>query len=241
MWTCTGERSLQARPAAAGENAPGIRMLVSHRKAFIYTKTAKTASTSVESYFEPFCMPPGTWQFIEHEREELVCDEGIIGYRGDHTAGKRWFNHMSCADIRRQLGVALWERYFKFAVIRDPFDKLLSGYFFQERPRGCRSDIIEGFRRWVRDGGAIVDRHTYTLDGEVCMDYFIRYERLQDGVEEVCRRLDVAYEAGRLRRLKGGFRERSIPLRDFYDRETRDRVAEIYAFELDFFGYRPPA
>ncbi len=215
-------------------------MLVSHRKAFIYTKTAKTASTSVESYFEPWCLPDGAWEF-EHGREETVCDEGIIGYRGDETAGKTWFNHMPCTDIRRLLGEDLWQRYFKFAVIRDPFDKLLSGYFFQVRPEGSARDLIAGFRRWVREGGAIVDRHTYTLDGELCLDYFIRFEHLADGVRAVCERLDLPFDPERLPRLKAQFRERSIPLEEFYDRETSDRAAEIYAFELERFGYRLPA
>lgn len=214
-------------------------MLVSHRKAFIYTKTAKTASTSVESYFEPWCLPDGAWQF-EHGREETVCDEGIIGYRGEETVGKTWFNHMSCADIRQLLGGDLWQRYFKFAVIRDPFDKLLSGYFFQTRPEGSPQELIAGFRRWVREGGAIVDRHTYTLEGEVCLDYFIRFEHLAEGVREVCERLGVPFDAERLPRLKAQFRERSIPLAEFYDRETLDRATDIYAFELDHFGYRPP-
>ena len=110
-------------------------MLVSHRKHFIYTKTAKTASTSVETYFEPLCLAPGRWTF-QHARDETVTDEGIIGYRGADTDGKRWFNHMSCEVIRAQLGASRWDDYFKFAVIRDPFDKLLSGYFFQQRPQG---------------------------------------------------------------------------------------------------------
>jgi hypothetical protein len=214
-------------------------MLVSHRKEFIYTKTAKTASTSVETYFEPLCLPPDTWEF-RHGRDETVCDEGIIGYRGPDTTGKRWFNHMSCEMIRDALGADLWDRYFKFAVIRNPFDKLLSGYFFEQRPQGSREELIAGFRRWVREGGAIVDRHTYTLEGEVCMDYFIRYEQLQQGVAEVCRRLDEPFEAERLPNLKAQFRERSVPLEAFYDPETRDRAAHIYAFEMDYFGYRPP-
>jgi hypothetical protein len=214
-------------------------MLVSHRKEFIYTKTAKTASTSVETYFEPFCLPPGAWEF-QHGREETVSDEGIIGYRGPDTGGKRWFNHMSCDMIRDQLGADLWDRYFKFAVIRNPFDKLLSGYFFEQRPQGTPGELIKGFHRWVREGGSIVDRHTYTLGGEVCMDYFIRFERLQEGVEEVCRRLGEPFDAARLPRLKAEFRERSVPLEAFYDRETRDRAADIYAFELDYFGYGPP-
>ena len=51
-------------------------MLVSHRYKFIYTKTRKTAGSSVESYFEPFCMPDGEWT-QRHLREEYVSDAGI--------------------------------------------------------------------------------------------------------------------------------------------------------------------
>ena len=214
-------------------------MLVSHREKFIYTKTAKTASTSVESYFEPYCLPEGEWRF-EHAREETVRQEGIIGYRGGDTRGKRWFNHMSAADIREQLGVAIWDRYFKFAVIRDPFDKLLSGYFFSQRPTGSDAELIAGFRRWVQSGEAIIDRHTYTIDGHVCLDYFIRYEDLQNGIREVCRRLDLSVDLAHLPRLKAGFRERHIPIQAFYDEQTCLIASDKYAFELDYFGYRPP-
>ena len=214
-------------------------MLVSHRYAFIYTKTAKTASTSVESYFEQFCMPPGAWQF-EHARDETVSAAGIIGYRGADAAHKRWFNHMSCEDIRRQLGETQWQQYFKFAVIRDPFDKMLSGFFFQQRPKGSKTELINAFRGWVKAGGAVIDRHTYTLDNTVCLDYFIRFEQLTEGVKEVCRRLDLPFDARRIPRLKTQFRQQGLALQDFYDRATCARVAQLYAFELEYFGYRAP-
>ena len=54
-------------------------MLISHRKQFIFTKTVKTAGTSVESYFEQFCKPDGEWQ-ESHAHEEYVSKSGIIGY-----------------------------------------------------------------------------------------------------------------------------------------------------------------
>ena len=68
-------------------------MLVSHRKKFIYTKTVKTAGTSVESYFEKYCMLEGAWEFA-HGREEFVSAEGIIGYRGNNAREKKLYNHM---------------------------------------------------------------------------------------------------------------------------------------------------
>ena len=148
---------------------------------------------------------------------------------------------MSCDVIRQQLGAARWDQYFKFAVIRNPFDKLLSGYFFAERPTGTDAQLIAGFRHWVRDGGAIIDRHTYTIEGKVCLDYFIRYEELEAGIAEVCRRLNLPFDPQRIPRLKAGFRERRIPLQDFYDQDTCAIAAATYAFELEHFNYQLPA
>ena len=93
-------------------------MLVSHRYKFIYTKTRKTAGSSVESYFEPFCMPDGEWT-QRHFREEYVSDAGIIGFRGNPAkAGDAyWWNHMPARMIRRRLGEDTWRSYFKFCVI----------------------------------------------------------------------------------------------------------------------------
>jgi hypothetical protein len=214
-------------------------MLISHRRAFIYTKTAKTASTSVESYFEPWCMPEGEWQF-EHARDEYESEAGVIGYRGPDKPGKTWFNHMPASRIRELVGDATWYDYFKFAVIRDPFDKLVSGYYFSHRHAGLPADPVTGFRRWIAGGGEIMDRHTYTIGGELCMDYFIRYESLSDGVAEVCRRLKLPFTADDLPRLKSGFRNREIPLADFYDDQTAAMVEDRYAFELECFGYSRP-
>lgn len=52
-------------------------MLVSHLKKFIYTKTVKTAGTSVEAYFERYCILPGDFR-VTHTREEYVSSGGIV-------------------------------------------------------------------------------------------------------------------------------------------------------------------
>ena len=79
-------------------------MLISHRYRFIYTKTAKTAGTSVESFFERFCMPEGTWRQL-HERNQHVSPEGIIGCRrAEIPPGTTWWNHMPAAEVKELIG-----------------------------------------------------------------------------------------------------------------------------------------
>ena len=239
-------------------------MLISHKKQFIYTKTAKTAGTSVESYFEKFCMPEGEWEF-SHAREEYVSKEGIIGYRGNDARGKKWVNHMSALEIRNNIGNSIWNSYFKFCVIRNPFDKIISAFFFVEEQKRNRSVVenlksivgkimgksepldfikgensIERFRSWIRRGGSIIDRDKYLIDGEICVDYFIRYEDLENGIKHVCNHLNISFEPERISRLKSGLRDTKIPLRDFYNEEIIQMVSKIYKFEIEEFGYSMP-
>jgi hypothetical protein len=107
-------------------------MLVSHRKQFIYTKTVKTAGTTVEAYFEKYCLPEGEWR-LSHARDEYAGPTGVVGYRGLNPQGKQWYHHMPARAIKRRVGDDVWNSYFKFSVVRNPFDKLVSPEFTEFR------------------------------------------------------------------------------------------------------------
>ena len=229
-------------------------MLVSHRYRFIYTKTFKTASTSVEAYFERFCMPEGEWA-PSHGRDEYVSATGIIGCReaSRHSASCRWYNHMPAARIRAALGETIWNSYHKFCVIRNPFEKCISAF----EQLGA-SHTVSQAKAWlaaVRWGMTpeqarfydfltrrkVVDRDVYTIDGTFCMDTIIRYESLHDDLQRVCEQLSVPYEPGRLPTYKAGTRRADATAERLYTPRARAVVERRYAFELERFGYQFPA
>ncbi|WP_198265490.1 sulfotransferase family 2 domain-containing protein [sulfur-oxidizing endosymbiont of Gigantopelta aegis] len=236
-------------------------MLISHRKKFIFTKTVKTAGTSIESYFEKYCMPDGDWHEL-HARDEYISETGIIGHRGSREDDSIWYNHMSAEKIRDLLGRETWDSYFKFTVVRNPFDKLISGFFmFENRKenynsirrfrafvkktldRGGAIDRISGnteverFRCWIRKGGKIIDRDKYLIDGEYCINYFIRFENLHKGVRDVCNDLSIPFEPSRIPEFKKGIRHHNVKIQDYYDNETEQIVRNLYALEIEKFGY----
>lgn len=238
-------------------------MLVSHRKKFIYTKTAKTAGTSVESYFEPYCMPEGEWQ-EEHSRDMHVSEAGIIGFRGaKRPIGTEWFNHMSAKKIKEKLGDDVWNAYFKFCVVRDPFDKAVSAFYhFKKAREGSGKDPVgltlkqrlkkilrpepkfdsvrEEFEHWLAGGAMVLDRDKYVIDGEFCLDEVIRYESLQDDLKSVCEKIGVEFEPARLPEFKKGIRDDKVGLSEIYTPKSIEIVADLYAYELNRFGYSAP-
>lgn len=238
-------------------------MLVSHRKQFIFTKTVKTAGTSIESYFERYCMPEGDW-VQTHGRDEYVSATGIIGHRGAEPQAATWFNHMSARNIREQMGAQVWDRYLKFTVIRNPFDKLISGFFMFNaslRDMPDPGQLVMAFRAWLAEfsrmvdankaliaddakphylkpeASALIDRDKYLLDGQVCVDCFVRFEHLQHDLQEICGKLDVPFDAARLPAFKKGLRHHVVPVADYYDSASEETVRQLYQWEIDYFGY----
>lgn len=229
-------------------------MLISHRKKFIYTKTIKTAGTSVEAYFEKYCLSiesdsESSALVKKGSREEYIGKSGIIGYRGNNSKGKEYINHMSAKSIKNKVGSDVWQKYFKFCVIRNPFDKLVSYYHFIKKQARKNHPIkmahgendIDKFRNWIKGGGRVLDRDKYLINGEICIDYFIYFEELHKGIKEVCERLNIPFEPKSIPKLKYGLRPTGLPVKEYYDQETQLIVENMYRFEVSRFNYSLPS
>jgi hypothetical protein len=218
-------------------------VLVSHRHRFIYSKTAKTAGTSVEAYFEPYCMAEGEWS-PSHSRDEYESRHGIIGFRGrKRPAGCRWWSHMDAALIRQQVGEELWSSYLKFCVVRNPYDKCVSHFYFRggrTQPADAAAGEPARFEQWLETAGPRMDRGNYLIDGKLCMDVILKYETLHADLERLCARLGIPWRPELLPRLKSGQRPPGATVDALYTPRAREIVRKAFAFELDQFGYTFP-
>ena len=223
-------------------------MLVSHRHRFIYTKTVKTAGTSVEIYFEDACLSPDSDVVRGHAIDETVTDAGIVGYRGVDPGESRYYNHMPASDVRALVGPEVWDSYFKFCVIRNPFDKLVSLWWAIVGADPRYKDIVEDFSTirtefsgWCAQSAARgVDRDKYLIDGQVAMDCFIRYESLMADLKHVCDRVGFPFRPNNLGRYKSGLRASRLPLAEYYEPSAVQAVRDVFGWELDYFGYTGP-
>jgi hypothetical protein len=227
----------------------GLPVLLSHVHRFIYTKTVKTAGTSVEIYFEDACIPPESDIIRGHHIEETVTPAGVIGYRGGDPSGRTWYNHMPAKEIRELTGHAIWNDYYKFCVVRNPFDKVVSLWWFivnskheyPYRQEGF-SKIKSDFSRWCIDHASdAIDRDKYMIEDEVEVNFFIKYESLLDDLRSVCRHVRYPFRPERLGKYKSDRRAIRQPFSEYYDRQTIAAVEAVFGWELDYFGYRRPS
>lgn len=232
-------------------------MLISHRKRFIYTRTGQSASTSVEYYFQPYCYLDGQCSEIASgtAQDEYVGEVGIVGHRGRMNPGDKfkWHGHMAAQKIYSYIGPEIWDSYFKFCTIRNPFDKMVNYFYYQIKykktvmspekfkvycaARGTND--IEIFRNWLLENPG-TNRHNYVIQGHACMDFFVRCENLDEDLNFVCEKIGIKYEPQKLPKLKQGQTKRKNDISDFYDRNSIEVIEQRYAWELEHFGYTLP-
>jgi len=219
-------------------------VLISHICQFIYLKTRKTAGTSVEIYFEPYCVDPAHYAGEQHQRREEVSDWGVVGARRQVLASDRWYNHMPADEVRGLLGAEKWAAYFKFCVVRNPYDKVVS-YFWHDldpasREKQAHADfasVRRTFSAWAELDRFPFDAQIYVWQGRPVVDDFIRYERLSEDMERICSHLKVPWQPTRMGRYKNDSRKRSESFHEYYTPEAAARVEKAFAWEFDYFGY----
>jgi hypothetical protein len=217
-------------------------MLCSHEKRFIYIKTRKTAGTSVEIFFERFCLPEG--QFRESETtNQRITEQGIVGHREELFERPDFYNHMPASDIKSKLGREIFETYYKFCTIRNPFDKVVSHFWWHSRSTFDFSSepfskIKARFAEFVLQGlGSFNDRKIFMIDGHSVIDEFIRYEHLPTDMAKVCKTLDINFCAKLLGNYKSGFRKRQEHFSEYYNAVTKRLVEQEFSWEINHLKY----
>lgn len=244
----------ERRERDRGRRSRGIHMLCSHSKKFIYFKTSKTAGTSVEIFFERFCRPEGNFSGT-HAASESITPAGIVGSRmQNHRQTDTYYNHMPASEIRSKVGGIIFDTYFKFCVVRNPFDKMVSAFWWfslladsdeeeqkkKENFARLPFEVIKTrFGEYVASQAyrPSSDRRVYTIDNVVVMDKVIRFERLMSDIQEVCAILKITPDLSMLGSYKRGYRMRPEHYSDYYDSDSRAAIERECSFELEVFGY----
>lgn len=224
-------------------------MLVGHDHKFIFIKTIKTAGTSVEMFLEKTMMPND--HSIQGTCDQQIGEFGIIGARGqfDPTDRPMYFNHISANRLKWLLGEATWESYYKFSIVRNPFDFLLSNFFFQlshdrtTQPTFASRTFEETkaqFEEYVMAISRDINRELLTISGKLAVDYCIRYENLKTDLAVVLSKLGMQAEVSELGSSKSGIRPTSGVLargKQYYSPHMRSHVMNVFGWHAENFGY----
>lgn len=211
-------------------------MIASHAHRFIFLKTRKTAGTSVEIALSKVCGPDDVITRISPEDEELRVAAGGLAPQNFEAPPlpRRAFNHMSARLARDVVGPGAWREYYTFAIERNPWDAVVSLYYWKYKDLPELPDFEQYVREeWIEQ--LANNRRMYRIRGKLAVDRVLRYERLAEELDEVWARLGLPGSPD-LPRAKGNARPAGH-YRELYTDASRARVADVFADAIEAFDY----
>ena len=205
-------------------------MIVSHKHRFIFFAQPRTATHSIRAALQPH-LGADDWQqqALNRTLRLPVPELARIGH-----------GHISLQQVKAWLPSEIWNEYFKFAVVRNPYERYVSactflnkhnpGYVGRETAFMKTALARPRFRQraLVRPQTALlVDRA-----GIVGMNYVGRYERLQESFDRVCERIGIP-----LCRLSRRNASHHDDYRRYYDEVLLEQVNVFYGADFERFDY----
>ncbi len=135
-----------------------------------------------------------------------------------------------------------WENYFKFCVVRNPWAKTLSDYFWRTR-RLTSQPKFDDYVRALENGGlkhVIPENHNnwnlYAINGRPAVDYVIRFENLMEGLAEALSQTSVDWD-GWMPHMKKKKSPSKPTYQDHYSEYSIEAVRKLYSDEIHQFNY----
>jgi hypothetical protein len=204
-------------------------MIISTQHQFIFAAIPKTGTHSVRRALRVHLAPQDMEQVgLFVQRSLPIPDLARIGH-----------GHITLAQLRPHMKPDDFKAFFKFAFVRNPFDRFVSYASFITREVGhFDRDPQKVMRHFVAnppmDHILFRPQHEFVTDkdGQLLTDYVGRVEQMQQSYDEICVRIGIPSET-----LDQVNSSRRGSYRDYYDQDLIAGVAKLYARDLELFGY----
>lgn len=156
-------------------------------------------------------------------------------------------DHLSAMKMRKMVGGREWDRLYSFTFVRNPFDRILSLYFYLLKVR----NIPEGwsfpeFVRRLATADASTKHFAYDPirwsaadfilgpENEILVKEIFRFEDRAIGLERIAERIGMKGFSNLRVQSASPY---AADYKRFYDQETRSLVEMRFRDDLEMFGY----
>ena len=226
------------------------KYIVSDDRKFIYFVVQKVACSSVKTALLPLFD-------VRTDGYETIRDDGTAGLKIHKVFDGSKYQIRKRRLLERLDGQ--YEDYFKFAFVRNPWDRLVSCYCnkLSKYGRGLKlpvdkdielypgmpfADFVEAVHTIPDSEANIHFQSQYKVicgsggDRPILADFVGRYENLQADFDFVAKRIGGNQDLQLPHILRSRSRK-NRPYTDFYDQRLRDLVYERFQEDVELFGY----
>lgn len=217
-------------------------MVISKNKKFIFVHIYKTGGNSVSRLLLPYA-----------RKREKFSQKWITRYiinrinklleLGDQ--GNKWINgihkHATALEIKDYIGDNKFAEYYKFTIVRNPYDFLVSLYhYIKQSPNHKKFQTANSFtfKKFIINeiknnchlqSDFIADNH-----GKIIVDYVAKLEHIDCSLSHIFKTLNIPYKKVPYSNKS----ERSSNEMIYYDAELLKIVNDYFKKDFELLGYK---
>ena len=209
-------------------------MIINHKYKFIFIKSFKTAGTSLEIALSKFCGDKDVITKIEPD-DEIIRKK--LKYTGpQNNTGMKI--HMTASEIKSKIKSEIFKNYFKFVVVRNPFDQIISAFYWHNESKKnekkfffLKKKSIDFDKFFERKARHIFEDeiNRYSENEEILIDKFISYENLKNDLSSLSDLINLPenlYEVFKNIKAKSNIK----PSKDKRIKLNKNHIMKIYKY-----------
>jgi len=195
--------------------------MICNKRKFIYIRVAKTGTTAIVNYLFPI-KPNQHWKTHQNEINTKI---------------KNWenydANHYPLYKVKEVITKQKYNDYFKFGFVRNPYERCVSAWKYNMKNGYTDTETtLFDFVKYLNKtdiNGKYLNQYEF-VDG---CNFIGRFENLQADFNIVCDKLGI-----QRKQLPHTNKTKHKHYTEYYDDETQQIVAEKYAKDIEYFGYK---
>jgi Sulfotransferase family len=219
-------------------------MIINHSHKFVFVHVPKAAGTSVTRTLSALTR---------------YCDQEIGGTPFGESV-QPFFNrrfglrkHSPARDIIRIMGAETWEKYFSFSFVRNPFDRLVSSYYFLKSWSGVPENFLKSFIKiqtldeflesdlWTEGSGPDnifmpqFQWLTHAEGNNLAIDFLGKTETLSKDLATIGSRIGINLGLSDPAHLN---KSPKYDKKEYWDKKLIERITKRYAQDFYRFDYK---
>lgn len=180
------------------------------------------------------------------------CDPSLIRHRNNAFSHPMYkvnpHDHETFSEVQLELPDQV-EEYFVFSFVRNPWDRLVSQFFYLHKTNNTGAilryktfdkNAINFLTHPFIDFGSDIPRrymplydHLKNVEGKINLNFIGKMENLQKDLNTICDKIGIPRQE-----LPHANKTKHKHYTEYYDDETREIVAQKYAQDIQYFGYK---
>ena len=227
-------------------------MIISFKYKFIFIKNYKTAGSSIERYLYNFLtkndiIAPTNLQGInwqsKFDAQTLIknFDKEISELYINRQAA--YFAHMPAWLIRERIGKKIFSNFFKFAVLRNPWDQFVSHFHWlnninnKHRINISWQELINDLEFKLSISNNLFNYYKISefQNRESIIDSICNFDDLDNDLNKVFKFLNIPYKPNSLLRLNASLNRKDYKV--YFNSKDKNLIKNKFSKEIDLMEY----